>query len=144
MSPEKLNEIRAEADRLASWVSSGEFLREVLGEHFNETVLVRYQQAVDHAAEGLARLEAELEKERTRVCAAAKRHYEETGEILSEVDGHRVSSRVTKEIDVRRLCEDFTVPKEALTVVKTKLPKEIKSLLRGYESIKSVSFSIKG
>ncbi len=144
MNPERLKEIREEADRLSSWVSSGEFLREVLGEHFNETVLVRYQQAVDHAAEGLARLEAELEKEHTRICSVAKRHYEETGEILTEVEGHRVSSRVTKEVDVDRLCKDFPVPPEALTVVKTKLPKEIKSLLRGYESIKSVSFSIKG
>ena len=144
MSPEELSALREEADKLTAWVTSGEFLKEVLGEHFNETVLVRYQQAVEHAAEAKARVDAEVERENTRICSAAKRHYEETGEILTEVEGHRVSSRVTKDVDVDRLCKDFPVPPEALTIVKTKLPKEIKMLLRGYESIKSVSFSVKG
>lgn len=59
--------------------------------------------------------------------------------------GWKVSSRAKKSLDLDAFLSDYMsdIPKEALAVVKTKLPKHLQKELTKYESVEGHTYSVK-
>ena len=102
-----------------------------------------FQELFNTYNECLAQEESEDEAERVRVLEDLEVNPDKISEY--RIDGWSVTRRAKKSLDLDLFIEDHEqdIPKEALAVVKAKLPKHLQKELVKYESVQGYTFSVK-
>ena len=110
---------------------------------FVQRASVYFQELFGAYHQALAQEASEAEAERVRVVEDITANPERVEEYREQ--GWSVSKRAKKTLDLDGFLDDYMtdIPKEALAIVKTKLPKELKKELVKYEEITGYSWTVK-
>lgn len=104
---------------------------------------VHFQEMFDAYHNALIQEESEEEAERIRVVEDLEINPDKFAEY--RMAGWSVTRRAKNTLDLDSFIEDYKqeIPKEALAVIKTKLPKHLQKELVKYESFQGYSFTVK-
>jgi hypothetical protein len=104
---------------------------------------VHFQEMFNAYHNALTQEESETEANRVRVVEDLEANPDKIAEYRAA--GWSVTRRVKKSLDLDSFIEDYDqeIPKEALAVIKTKLPKRLQKELIKYESVQGYSFTVK-
>ena len=120
-----------------------DFMQEDEMRVFAQQASVHFQELFAAYHQALAQEASEAEAERVRVVEDITANPERAVEYQKQ--GWTITRRTKKSLDLDAFLSDYErlIPKEAIAVVKTKLPTELKKELVKYEQIEGYSYTVK-
>ena len=126
-------------------ITSGDWVDDVcdelgLSNDIKRALRNRYEQLTTHQAALKEQEESTEELERHRIRADIEADPQKVLEYQKQ--GWDIKRRATKSLDVTAFIADHMVPPDALSITKSKLPRELKKEISKYESITGYTFTI--